>query len=1037
MGKLLKNIAKICVLFFAVAVFAFALSAAFASDGVTVRSGEHKTYSRLVFDWPAAFDYDTKKADDSLTVSFTKPAMLNSSQLSIKTRSNIASISALSFDPLKVKIGMPKGSKFRVLKTSGKLIVDVYNPSKGKVRRNISGVKDLAKDNSLKPEANESKAPEEKQKSADTTLTDDDKVGVDGSLAQEDQSEKAADTEKVKDMANAKPVPTSDSDLVVLDFSKLIAPAPKLHAATGDNVISISSTGSLALAAFELRDALVIMTDRDDIIIKPQVGGPDADHVKPFQSVTGQAAQTFRGKRLDQAHYEGKGGGLLWRLTVSDKPKNMAPVLPVRKGASEGRVRGGSVFYPLPHGSNVLDFTDLLTGEVYKVVSVSDAKAGVDQASSFVEFDVLRSPLGMAIRPKVDDLKIDVTSKGVTISRPKGLAILPEDVMASTQMPDEDELSQQELDDPDFPQIYRFKSWSKGGQIKGKFDAAHLDKRKNATLAKLGGLSDGRRVENIINLAREYLSHGYGAEAVGFVRYAENELPDLIQNPEFIALRGAARIYNNNDKGGFQDLLTSDLAGYKDVDYWKAVAVSHLGDWNQAGETMPKDFTPLKSYPPMIRKFLAFGLSEIALRSGDNANARRLLKILEGDKKSMNNPQLAAYDYLKGELYRQKDEVEKTEKLWGALSEGDDDFYRTRAGLALTRLRIENDELKPGAAIDRLERLRYSWRGDDLETQVNFWLGRTYFEAEKYIKGLKIMRGAAELASTDEERQAITSEMVDVFVDLYTSDKLDDVSALDAAAVYEQFTELLPRDERGDAVIESLAEHLVKANVLTRAGDLLDTQIKMRLNETEDNAHAARVGVMLASIRLRDDKPEAALRLLRQVDERLATLPEEQQDFKDRIMADVTIFRAKALADRKEYQRALELLERVELSPKVNRLRADIAWEAQYWDDAAYALNDVVLDQNISLTRPLSAEQESLVLNRAVALNLMDDRIGLANWREKYSVLMSQTNKSRLFDVVTRPRQNARLADRQTLLNSVSEVDLFRNFLDSYRGVDE
>jgi hypothetical protein len=49
---------------------------------------------------------------------------------------------------------------------------------------------------------------------------------------------------------------------------------------------------------------------------------------------------------------------------------------------------------------------------------------------------------------------------------------------------------------------------------------------------------------------------------------------------------------------------------------------------------------------------------------------------------------------------------------------------------------------------------------------------------------------------------------------------------------------------------------------------------------------------------------------------------------------------------------------------------------------------------------------------------------------------MSQTNKTRLFDVVTRPRQNAGLADRETLLNSVSEVDLFKNFLDSYSGVD-
>ena len=52
--------------------------------------------------------------------------------------------------------------------------------------------------------------------------------------------------------------------------------------------------------------------------------------------------------------------------------------------------------------------------------------------------------------------------------------------------------------------------------------------------------------------------------------------------------------------------------------------------------------------------------------------------------------------------------------------------------------------------------------------------------------------------------------------------------------------------------------------------------------------------------------------------------------------------------------------------------------------------------------------------------------------REKYSVLMNQTSKARIFEVITRPRQNVKLADRETLLSSVSEVELFKDFIDSY-----
>ena len=99
-------------------------------------------------------------------------------------------------------------------------------------------------------------------------------------------------------------------------------------------------------------------------------------------------------------------------------------------------------------------------------------------------------------------------------------------------------------------------------------------------------------------------------------------------------------------------------------------------------------------------------------------------------------------------------------------------------------------------------------------------------------------------------------------------------------------------------------------------------------------------------------------------------------------------------------------------------------------------MEDVILDENISLTRPLSDEHAMLILQRAVALNLSGDRIGLANMREKYAEAMRQTSKSRLFEVVTRARKNAELADRRTLLSTVSEVDLFADFLNSYREVD-
>ena len=256
--------------------------------------------------------------------------------------------------------------------------------------------------------------------------------------------------------------------------------------------------------------------------------------------------------------------------------------------------------------------------------------------------------------------------------------------------------------------------------------------------------------------------------------------------------------------------------------------------------------------------------------------------------------------------------------------------------------------------------------------------------------------------------------------------KLNDISAIDAVALYEQFSELVPTGDRGNQIIEKLSHYLVKANLLTRAGALLEHQIDHRLEEEE----AVRVGIRLAAIRLLDDKQKRALKTLDVVNRKLSNLPEDYP--KEEQALEIAMLRIQALSEMDEPDQALDLLEELDNSPEVNQLRADVAWNARYWDEAADALKNVIDDESISLTRPLTKEQTLLILNRAIALNLDSDRIAISNIREKYSALMEQTDKSRIFEVITRARQNAKLADRETLLSSISEVDLFKDFMESY-----
>ena len=127
------------------------------------------------------------------------------------------------------------------------------------------------------------------------------------------------------------------------------------------------------------------------------------------------------------------------------------------------------------------------------------------------------------------------------------------------------------------------------------------------------------------------------------------------------------------------------------------------------------------------------------------------------------------------------------------------------------------------------------------------------------------------------------------------------------------------------------------------------------------------------------------------------------------------------------------MLEALPPSQIVNRLKADIAWQAGYWDEAAVYLNAVIVDENLTDQNTLNQEQTDLILNRAIALNLDGKQVALANMRQKYSPQMQETNKANQFELITRPRRSGASINREALLSAVAEVDLFKEFIENYR----
>jgi tetratricopeptide (TPR) repeat protein len=1010
---------------FTILAFFFSLDAVTAQQKVGVRLGEHDAYSRIVFDLGKTLPYKVDTATPGrLVIAFEEALTLAGTPAKSEGLRNLSGFEILSAVPLRIGLDIPKDSRARHFTAGDRLIVDVYNSPSG--LRQAAAPPAPKKEPVKQPPPQKEPAPAKevaaKQPPPPAPVREPETEPAKQEPAKQEPEKQEPEKQEP---AKEEPVETQapPPDTAALEQPPEVPAEEPAEEIVGANLVTLTATTAVGMAVFHAGDTLWLVHDKEDLLLSPQIAGPQARQIGPLKQLQVTKGKAYEAHVLPGLHVRGQGGGLLWRIILSPEKKTRHDTRPVRKDVIENGHKITKILWPFKEAGAVIDIPDPATGTVVKAVTVKNSKEYAGAPYKFIEFETLDSPVGLAVLPKVDDLDVRVTAEGVEISRPGGLAVSPGTQIdaAFAALEEAQKQSPGAASNADERRVFTFRDWLMGG-------IPALDRNKSIILADLKNMPQSRRVEEIVTLAKMYLANGHGEEALGFLRMAQDELPGLAENPQFLALRGAAALLAGKSERAFFDLSLDELKPFTEMGYWRAAALADLGDWAQAEDVMPAAFDILYTYPNFVFNRLGPVLAEVLLRAGNADAGGEVLEQLKAREQDMLPPQKAALAYLQGEAARQRGDIDETKKLWEPLTRGSDDLYRAKAGLALTRLLVDQQEIAGDKAVDHLERLRYAWRGDDLEAQINYWLGKTYFENGEYVKGLNILREAASLSSETDLGRRITAEMSQVFTELFLGDKLDKLTPLDATALYEQFAELVPAGEQGDKMVEKLAEHLVQADLLDRAAGLLAHQIEHRI----EGPDRYRVGVRLTGIYLLNKDPARALDALKTAEAAYLAQPAEQQT--PARLQEIYLLRAHALAMQDRPAQALELLAAMEATPDVNKLKADVAWNAGYWDDAAEFLEQVIYDRNPSLTRPLEAPDAALILNRAVALSLSNNRVGLANMREKYSDAMAQTEKAKIFEVITRPRQSAALADRETLMGIVSEVDLFGNFLENYRA---
>jgi hypothetical protein len=333
-------------------------------------------------------------------------------------------------------------------------------------------------------------------------------------------------------------------------------------------------------------------------------------------------------------------------------------------------------------------------------------------------------------------------------------------------------------------------------------------------------------------------------------------------------------------------------------------------------------------------------------------------------------------------------------------------------------MELKDKRLTQAEAASRIERLRYAWRGDDIEFAVLRKLGELEINSGDVRKGLSSLRDLIALKPDSREVTAVTRQMATAFEKFFMEGKADTLSPIVAIGTFKEFQHLMPSGPAGDAMVRNLADRLIKIDLLDQAAELLEALIRSKL----DGEGKAEAGARLAFTRLLDGKPAEAIGAINETE--VPGTSEAIQRDRDRLAA-------RALSDLNSGPAALRRIAS-DTSAEADYLRAEINWKMEAWPAAAAALGRLAGEPPAG-DAAMPDEQASVVLRYAGALALANDQAGLDALRAKYGPAMAKSALKDIFPVIASDA-SGRLPDVRDIAARLSTTAPFQGFLAAYRA---
>lgn len=1051
-----------------------------AAPALGVRTGRHANYDRIVFDWPATVDFDVEPDAGAARILFARPARIDVEALRRQLPEDLRGvISDSSATGLTVTVPVPEGRSIRALRSGPKVVIDVLRDTSGIRGRPGAGAPPPPAQTApvqtapvqaapAQPIANQAVAnqpapgqPPAAATAPEPTATTEPSVPPASVGAAGGQGVSPGSAPATVPAPTAAPVPPAPEQNSVPAARSQTAPPPAgsagsdprtsvtslpdvqssappgegaesaLDDATRLDAVAVGTAVAVAgppiaitrlnnaeaislRFAFEEEAAAVVFPragyvwvgfDLPATFDTSQLAGLENEIVGLPEQVAASSGAVVRIPVVQGVNPRVWRDGTAWVLDL--QPQLSRPDVPLRVDAQMVSPQGPRLFIPVEGVGEPIVVADPEVGDSLFLVPVTPLSRGIDGDRRYPDMTILASLQGVVVRPNRQDLALRVLPDGIAITRDEGMVLSGPAPRSADDVYTGGRFEGLTAGLPP-GRIFDMANWRLGS------DAEFLDRRQALQLriAEATSISrNGPRLE----LAQFYFARGLAAEAIGLLRTIAQSDEDLANRPDVKALRGAATFMLGRYAEAEQFLDDPALNGFSEAELWRGAATAGQGKWDQAVEHIARAGEIPGGYPRNYTTELAMQAAEAAIRAGDFRGAGAFLDVIsEGDPTPGERARL---DFLRGRVLYAFGDTEAAVDIWSRLAEGEDRWARVRSERSLIQHLLDEGRITSMEAADRLDELRYAWRGDRVEFELLRDLGRLRLQENEFEEGLSALRQAVTFFPDNPDSRDLAFELAEAFSDIFTSGVADSMTPLQALALYDEFRELTPVGSAGDKIIESLADRLVMVDLLDRAARLLDRQVKFRLQGTEK----ARVGARLAVILLLDRQPESAIAAL---DESVA--PGLRSD----LAGERRRLRARAIFDLGDAQGALKLLAD-DKTREADLLRADIYWKTQEWVEAAKTFRTLVGDSGRD-GRRLSPEQANFIVNWAVSLALSDNDNGLNRLRQIYGTQMDNTPFREAFRLITNntdsgPDEFLRLSER------FDEIGRFQAFLSSYR----